>query len=474
MNDAKVFKSIYAIVLLIFTVLLTVSCSRAYDPLIERGAEYEFRQGYPEVRMTAFGLLDDLGNGRIHITADITSNSLIFRQINGQRFANVQIEIMINGIEGTRYSYVYTTSKTIESEPGIFEEVLFRREMSVPPGNFDIMLTVVDESSGRRTSRTSRAYIPDPEEKGVHVSAVQLLGIHPDRKWEGYVPVTAYHVSSAKDSLWFVVQVTNNRPDPITIRSQIIRFEADTTAARPMSFPNYSSSSLQYRGIDYRSEKILNQTRRVLEDTGSVIIEFRKEMPDRGNYRFEVSVEGARLNNELYRARDFSVKSENFPHIRNPRELAEPLAYLMNAREYRELMAIEDPDSIKKAVDYFWLSNVSSINTARHVISLYYDRVEQANKQFTNFKEGWKTDQGLIYILFGPPWYVRTRLNTMQWSYTYDLSSTRGNYFFERPRAPSEHFPFNNYLLQRSQDYFTIQYQQIQRWKTGFILQAIM
>jgi GWxTD domain-containing protein len=474
MFDLKVFRCLYLFVVVVLAGVAVISCSRAYDPLIERGAGYEFRQGYPEVRMTAFGLLDDEGNGKIQITADINSHSLIFRQIEGQYIAEVQIEIMINGIEGTRYSDLYTTTETIKRERGVFEEVQFQREMSVPPGNFEIILNITDESSGRRTSRSSRAYIPDPDEKGIHVSAVQLLGIHPDRIWEGYAPVTAYHVSSAEDSLRFVVQVTNNRPGTITIRSQMIRFEADTTAARPMSFPNYSASSLPYKGIDYRSETILSETRRELEDTGTVIIEFRKEMPERGNYRFEVRVDGARTNNVLFRARDFSVKSENFPHIRNPRELAEPLAYLMSAREYRELMAIQDPDSIKEAVDYFWLSNVGSINRARQVISLYYERVEQANKQFTNFKEGWKTDQGMIYILFGPPWYVTTRMNTMQWSYTYDLTSTRYNYLFERPRIPSEHFPFNNYLLKRNQEYFTIQYQQIQRWKTGQILHAFI
>ncbi|MCH7783138.1 GWxTD domain-containing protein [candidate division KSB1 bacterium] len=33
----------------------------------------------------------------------------------------------------------------------------------------------------------------------------------------------------------------------------------------------------------------------------------------------------------------------------------------------------------------------------------YYRRVRFANEEFTQYKDGWKTDRGMIYILFGPP-----------------------------------------------------------------------
>jgi hypothetical protein len=33
----------------------------------------------------------------------------------------------------------------------------------------------------------------------------------------------------------------------------------------------------------------------------------------------------------------------------------------------------------------------------------YYARVEYANKHFSHFQEGWRTDMGMVYITFGPP-----------------------------------------------------------------------
>jgi len=104
------------------------------------------------------------------------------------------------------------------------------------------------------------------------------------------------------------------------------------------------------------------------------------------------------------------------------------------------------------------------------VIEKYYQRVEEANKQFSNFKEGWKTDIGMMYILFGPPWYVERKLNMMFWSYAYDRSDPRYNFFFEQPKVKNEFFPFNNYLLDRNQGYYNIYYQQVQLWLTGQIM----
>ncbi|CUS97606.1 GWxTD domain-containing protein [Candidatus Kryptonium thompsonii] len=33
----------------------------------------------------------------------------------------------------------------------------------------------------------------------------------------------------------------------------------------------------------------------------------------------------------------------------------------------------------------------------------YYSRVKYANEHFGHYLEGWKTDMGMVYIIFGPP-----------------------------------------------------------------------
>ncbi len=459
---------------LFFFLIAAFGCVRSSNPDIERGSFFQFQDGYPEVRMASIGLLSEEDEALINVATDIVLGSLIYSTEDDRRYAEVSIEIRVLEIDG-QFTKTVRRDFSVESdfEGSYMNQDVFTHieELEVVPGNFEVIVTVADRSSGRAVTRESEASIPDPDNPEINLTTVRLLGKVVGEEDEApFFPITTYTVSSALDSLVLTFQVTNNDLDsPLEVRSRLLKFEADTTAARPMNFNNYSPSTLPYIGVDMRRPETIDETVRRLDQPGSVLIDFKYELPERGNYRFEVETTDEQ-GNEIYKARDFAVISENYPAIVTPRELAEPLIYLMDRRDHERMMEIQDPDSLKEAIDRFWLSNIGNMNKAKSVISLYYERVEQANKQFTSFKEGWKTDLGMIYILFGPPWYVDRYLNTMAWSYSYDRTDPRYNYVFERPNMRNEYYPFDNYLLQRNQGYFNIQYRQIQLWLSGGIL----
>ena len=457
--------------------LILSSCARSANPDVERGSLFQYRVGFPELRTSAIGILSPDDQAQINVTSDIVLGSLIYStpdEEEGTRVASISIEIRILQKDGDFSETVQKSFRIEESFDGSYtsQDVFTHEEIiDVVPGDFDVQVTVLDQTSGKATTRESTATIPDPEDPQISLTTVRLLGkTEPGEGSSEFFPITTYTVPSRLDSLNFQFQVTNNDlEDPLTVEARLLRYPADKSPARPMHFNNYSPSSLAYIGVDMRRPEEIDSNVRRLDQPGSVLIDFKYELLDIGTYRFEVETEDE-SGEPIYRARDFSVLSENYPNIQTPRELAEPLIYLMDRRDHEEMMKIQDPDSLKAAVDRFWLSNIGNINEARSVLELYYERVEEANKQFTNFKEGWKTDLGMIYILFGPPWYIDRYLNTMQWSYAYDRTDPRYNFTFERPNLKNEYFPFNNYLLQRSQGYFNIQYRQVQLWLTGAIL----
>lgn len=466
-----------AIPTLIIFVLALSGCARSANPDVERGSLFQFRDGYPELRTSSIGILSPDDEAQINVTSDIVLGSLIYSSPDDdeeRRIARVSIEIRILEQEGDFSETVQKSFQIEEESNGIYssQEVFTHEEIiDVVPGNFDVIVTVLDQTSGKASSRESSASIPDPEDPQISLTTVRLLGKDiSENLVEDFFPITTYTVPSSLDSLNFQFQVTNNDlEDPLTVEARLLKYPADTSPARPMNFNNYSPSSIAYIGVDMRRPETIDSNIRRLDEPGSVLIDFKYDLLEIGTYRFEVETENEN-NEQVYRARDFSVMSENYPNIQTARELAEPLIYLMDRRDHEKMMEIQNPDSLKEAVDRFWLSNIGNMNQARSVINLYYERVEQANKQFTNFKEGWKTDPGMIYILFGPPWYVDRYLNTMRWSYSYDRNDPRYNYTFERPNLRNEFFPFDNYLLQRNQGYFNIQYRQIQLWLTGSIL----
>jgi GWxTD domain-containing protein len=454
-----------------------IGCAKSFNPDVKRGAVYTYKEGYPEVRFTAIGLIGEDGQPTINIAADIVYGSLIYHDENGKQVSDLAVDVQIIG-QGepneTIASKRYTLQIEKEDKNIIYSQDTygFQKEIPVDPGQYKINFTLTDLNSNKQITSSSQTFIPDPDKNVINLTAVRMMGKNMQGENSGWSPITTYDVPGRVDSLKFMFQVTNSVSEkPLTINSRLLRFKSDTSHARPMHYNNLSPSSIQYRGIDYDKEKVLQSTQRKLIDQGNVFIEFTFAQQIRGNYRFEVQMNIPSKDSETYKARDFSVKSKNYPAIQSASELAKPLAYLMNENEYKKLMQIDDPDSLKAAVDRFWLRHIGNMEQTRNVIQKFYSRVEEANKQFSNFKEGWKTDPGMMYVLFGPPWYVTRSLDEMQWSFAYNRSDPERNFYFYQPRFESELFPFQHYLLQRSQSYFSLRYQQVELWLSGLILQ---
>lgn len=460
---------------LCFTGFLAFACTPEMNPDIQRGSDYIYRPGFPQVRFSAVGFLNENNEASINLAADIVYGSLIYQEENGQQQSNIAIDVRIvsqdeddSFSESEHYEIEITRddpSITVSQESFIFEE-----SIQVPPGNYEVYFTLTDLQSDKNITRTAQTYIPDPDNNVVNLTDIRMFGKDTDVENPEWYPITTYTVQGRTDSLMFIFQVTNNdAEEPLTINTELVRFESDLSIARPIYYANYSPSSIEYKGIDYDETTQIAQSERSLVQNGSVFIELRFDGLPRGNYRFKVT--SGRSGDELYKARDFGVKYKFYPALKTPRALARPLAYLMDEDEYEELMSISDPEELKQAVDRFWLSHIGNENEARQVIEKYYNRVVEANKQFSNFKAGWKTDTGMIYILFGPPWYVDDRLDEMRWSYAYNQRDPEYNYYFFQPRMENAYFPFQHWILQRDSFYFDVAYRQRQLWLSGLILQ---
>jgi GWxTD domain-containing protein len=65
---------------------------------------------------------------------------------------------------------------------------------------------------------------------------------------------------------------------------------------------------------------------------------------------------------------------------------------------------VDDPDEQQRLFLEFWNSrNDPGRENSMEALERYYDRVFYANEHFKEEKEGWKTDRGRAYILYGAP-----------------------------------------------------------------------
>ncbi len=151
---------------------------------------------------------------------------------------------------------------------------------------------------------------------------------------------------------------------------------------------------------------------------------------------------------------------EGFPEIETPLQAILPLRYLTTQKEYDALLGYPDH---KIAIDSFWLVRASNKpERAKNMIARYYQRVVLANRMFTSYQEGWKTDRGIVYIIYGPPTEVYRKTGQEQWIYGESGNPLNINFYFNEVENP---FTFNDYSLQRSVDYKSGWYIAVENWR---------
>ena len=158
------------------------------------------------------------------------------------------------------------------------------------------------------------------------------------------------------------------------------------------------------------------------------------------------------------------VADKRFPKLTRPEKLIKPVLYMSTSTEIGELNQAQD---IKKAFDRYWLSLMSgNEEVARKTLKAYFDRVEEANRLFTSYKEGWKTDKGMIYIVLGAPDRVQRNREREVWVYNRRANVSEVNFTFTK--KPNQ-FVEDHYELVRYIEYQPIWYPIVEAWRTGTI-----
>ncbi len=154
---------------------------------------------------------------------------------------------------------------------------------------------------------------------------------------------------------------------------------------------------------------------------------------------------------------------QHYPRVQKVQQMIEPLAYLATSVEYDQLKKATNK---KLAVDNFWLSKAGNTDKARELIKAYYGRVYFANYYFTSYKPGWKTDRGMIFIIYGPPQSVKVTSTQEKWIYYKNNYTTSVTFTFNHNPT---WLSLNNYTLERSDSYDTYWRTAVDTWRKGNI-----
>jgi GWxTD domain-containing protein len=151
----------------------------------------------------------------------------------------------------------------------------------------------------------------------------------------------------------------------------------------------------------------------------------------------------------------------SFPSVTRPEQMIESMRYLTTKKEFEEMM--QSPAK-KAAIEKLWLDFSGDADRARLLIKKYYTRVQEANKFFSSYTEGWRTDRGMLYIIFGKPTNVYKTAASESWTYGQPSNALSLNFLFTRVNNP---FSDNDMTLGRSPIYESFWYRAVDVWRQG-------
>jgi GWxTD domain-containing protein len=209
--------------------------------------------------------------------------------------------------------------------------------------------------------------------------------------------------------------------------------------------PPYSTSNLI--PFEYGADSIFTLQLSETDTTGFVF-------PKRGFYHVQ-SDTNTKEGLTIYRFED------NFPEVKKSSDLLQPLRYLTSKQEYDAMASYKNQ---KTAVDSFWVYAGGSHDRARELVKKFYNRVQNSNEYFSSYIEGWKTDRGLIYIIYGPPNVVYKSSGSESWVYGEENNFNSLTFSFVKVINP---FTDNDYRLDRSQLFKTSWFNSVEMWRQG-------
>ena len=276
--------------------------------------------------------------------------------------------------EAVAQSYDLTNSRTSYS-------VIYAK-FDLPPGKYSVSLNLTDLETNKVSTINKKVELKNFEKKKLTISDIAF--------------------------------VRNLQLDSLGIKSflpDVSECIVDLTQKLDVFFEIYSKSK---KDITYDISYILKKAKK-----GKVLFEnsykrrrdgFRTlerfSLPNnilsQGDYTLEVNVKSGRLENNV--KKEFFVRWSNMPSTVSDIDLAiKQLKYFAKKEDYDKLKKAPPEEKLAKFKE-FWKANDPTPGTdVNEFMEEYYRRVQYANQTYSGFRDGWKSDMGMIYIIFGPP-----------------------------------------------------------------------
>lgn len=332
------------------------------------------------------------GESRVDVYLQVGYENLSFVKQGDRYQASFEVTMTINDSAGT---LVGEKSWTEQVKGLTFDEsvtptayALVERSFSQRPGRYMIvgMIRDLDSRSVKRTSRI--CLVPEFSKPPVSMSDIMLVSrITYNGTRKSLLPSVSPNLGNIAEAFYAFCELYN-------------RAAADSMRIVARAFDGKGQQRFAVDTVQYLTmgtNEVIMRIEHGKLPLGDYVLVLRA-------YPLEVP-RGQQSGSVAEISRPFIIRWKGMPRALKDLDLAiEQLQYIAKDSELEELKSAKTTEEKQQKFLDFWKKRDPNPNTPRNEkMEEFYGRVDYANKHFSHYREGWRTDMGLVFVILGPP-----------------------------------------------------------------------
>jgi GWxTD domain-containing protein len=414
------------------------------------------------------------GRSGVDVHIRTVTPTFTFLKVDGGFVARLLVQVRVMATDGETQvaEAAWPETLTVASYPETqsHPSLHIRRFVPVAAGTYRVRVQIEDLATGKTGDRVPSVTVPRVVEGEPSLGALVLSRRVPGEDPE---PVVGFHIPAPRETLFASAPAINvPAGTPLRVEFTICRYVTDSLrATAPYLFMPTMMAMERKRIFPESIDTLLvvHETRNLGAD--GLVLDDPLPPLGRGVYQLALYVWGpGQETTEASAAgaiKYFVIVGPSFPRPVLVKDLVDASGYLARRHEQSGLDTLRDQQELRSAFDRFWLSMTRDKNRAVRLMRTFFGRIEEANRLFSSYKEGWKTDRGMIYAVFGPPESVEKKPESEVWYYNLP-GPYQGNVFeFRRVFFSPASLAIEDYLLRRSTVYEESWDRMVEKWREG-------
>jgi GWxTD domain-containing protein len=339
---------------------------------------------------------EDNGLSRVDVYSIIPYEMLTFEKSNSKYLAKYELTIDIIDSDGIVVKTKLLEEKVIADDhftarggKGDFDHSQSR--FLLEKGDYKVQVTVFDMFSNLSLTRSKNVTVIDYDSYPFALSGI--LFVSSIREINGKYSITPHisdNIANLKDGFFIFFEVySNDEVDSVDFIYEIYNVKQDTISASKRirkylpKEVNQEFLKIDYPGSDANGIYTLRLIALKPSDSEKYAVSDIKAITQR-SLKIERSLTGV--------------------VIKDLNDAIDQLRYIATSSEISYIRDGETKEEKERRFKDFWLKHDPTPNTDRNEAFIeYYMRINIANEQFQSYTKGWRTDMGMVYVIFGAP-----------------------------------------------------------------------